>query len=168
MQNKNEVPLLASDPSCGVCNSVQRSAALSMFELNASPMEIALALGVDVESVVRHFHNCITVASPNPEDAGSVSDEQLQTLLRHAVETYHSCSLTGNAVGAASALSVRLRTLNELQRRAEIGAERQQLPDGVDPTSPMNEWPKPLAEFVGRYLDSLLSRTATERNEVNA
>jgi hypothetical protein len=168
MQNKSEVPLLASDPNCAVCNSVQRSAALSMFELNASPMEIALALGVDVESVERHFRNCIpTVASPNSADAGSVSDEQLQTLLRHSLETYHACSLTGNAVGAASALSVRLRTLNELQRRVESGEERRELLLGVDAADPKT-FPPELRQFVAAYVDGILNRVATEKNGVEA
>lgn len=156
MKNKSE--LLTPDPSCEVCNNVQRSAALSMFELSASAQEIASAINVSVESVEHHFTICIpAVSSPSPGDAGAVSDAQLQTLLRHALETYHACSLSGNAVGAASALSVRLRTLNELQRRAELTTEQQDILDGCDPLDPPSQWKsKSIREFHAAWLDGLI------------
>ena len=151
---------LQSNPNCTLCNHPQRVAAASMKELGATTEEIATALHLDAADVEQHFHDCLP---PLNDDPRSASDGDLSGLLRHASELYHSSVLMGNYVSASSALAVRLRTLNEIERRAEAKSERQELLLGADPTDPRT-WPDELARFINSYIDGVLSRVDAEVN----
>jgi hypothetical protein len=133
-----------------------------MKELGATTEEIATALHLDAADVEQHLSACLPPLNADP--GSSASDGDLSALLHHATELYHSSVLMGNYVSASSALAVRLRTLNEIERRAEAKSERQELLLGADPTD-SRTWPEPVSRFINLYLDSILERTAVE-NEV--
>ncbi len=98
----------------------------------------------------------------------SADDAALDKLIRDADETYYAAASTANFAAAASSLSVRLRALSVKAEREAAREKRAGLLDGVDPTSPMSEWPPELAAFWMAWSDDLLARIAeAKKNEVN-
>lgn len=158
------------DPSCLLCSHPQRIVGASMRDLNATMEEIAVALHLDPVAVERHFSICVPrIALPSLDDLDSAfdaSDQQLELLLQHSLELFHSAALTGNMVAGSSALAVRLRCLTEIGRRTESRAERQELLLGADPTDP-HTWPEPVSRFINLYIDGVLSRVAESSQKEN-
>jgi hypothetical protein len=126
-----------------------------MRELGATFDEISAALRIDKLIVEEHFTRCVQTFDLS--NFSAESDEQLEGLLQHAVESYHACSISGNAVGATSALSVRLRCLESLNKRKEARIERASLFEGAIPDDPKT-WPVEIKTFVTQFLDFLVER----------
>lgn len=97
----------------------------------------------------------------------STDDATLDKLIHDADETYFAAASTGNFAAAASSLSVRLRALSVKAEREVQREKRAGLLDGVDPTSPMSEWPEELAKFWMAWMDDMLLRIAAAKEEVN-
>jgi hypothetical protein len=105
---------------CSVCSSPTLTIIQSMIECGASAEEIANTTGLELTAIQEHLEKCCVEVQEFP--AGTEpeqSDQRLRIWLERSNQSWHSCTLVGDARGAQAALQSGIKA--ELALRAKAG-----------------------------------------------